>query len=94
MKRSNIVSLSVHKNNMDQRRSRKARNSLKRNIKGLSTIADIAGYSIVVWDKDGNYQTAWQTYGGPVLGITVADFSKNCLMQDYISVHKETNKDD
>ena len=50
------VSLSVHKNTLEQRRRKLCRKRMVDSAKDLSHSATNAGFFIVAWDKDGQWR--------------------------------------
>lgn len=53
------VSLSVHKNTLEQRRRKICRRNMKATIQELSQTDCVDGFFIVGWDKDRNYQVGY-----------------------------------
>ena len=50
------ISLSVHKNTLEQRRRKLCRKRMVDSAKDLSHSATYAGFFIVAWDKDGQWR--------------------------------------
>lgn len=49
-----VVKLTVHKNTLQKRKDKELRGQAVRHLKDCVNQADITGYAIAVWDKEGN----------------------------------------
>ncbi len=77
------VSLTVHRNNRDQRERKRVRTMFRDDVKKISAIPDIAGYAVVAWDKDRGYQANWYTpKDGPMPGAAMPDFIRFSLQKE------------
>lgn len=66
MKKNNTVSLSVHKNNVEQKRRKQRRKTMKLSAKNLAATDCIEGYFFVSWNKKGAYQLRFHDPDGIV----------------------------
>lgn len=66
MKKNNITSLSVHKNNLEQRRKKRTRQKMMEAAKFLKSTHSTEGFFFVSWDKKGTYFTQFYDPSGTV----------------------------
>lgn len=55
-----VVKLTVHKNNMMQRKKKQLRAKAVERAKECVKSADIAGFCVIGWDKNGNTKVSWR----------------------------------
>lgn len=58
-----VVNLSVHRNTRDQRRAKRQRKNLVNCARSLAREGDIAGWAMVVWNKDWDTRSEWEAAG-------------------------------
>ncbi len=78
MKRNNTVSLSVHKNNSEQKRNKRNRQKILEAAKYLKTTQCTEGFFFVSWDKNSTYQTQFYDPRGTVGKSQLPDFIRGC----------------
>lgn len=76
-----ILSLSVHRNTQQQRISKSVRDGLMRDARDLANTKDIAGYAIVVWTKDWDHRTLWES-GKTMPGNVLPEFCKGAILRE------------
>ncbi len=76
-----VVNLTVHRNTLARREARRARDGLNRNARNLGKMEGIKGWSIVVWDADWNYKTAWDS-NSTMPGNIMPEFIKRSLLRE------------
>lgn len=76
-----IEKLSVHRNTCLQRKAKKARKDLMRAARDLANTMDIAGFAIVVWNKDWGHRTKWDA-AKTMPGNVVPEFVKRAILRD------------
>ncbi len=79
---SRPVSLTVHRNNLPQRRAKRIRGMLKDDVKGLAALPNIAGYALVAWDVERKTRADWYTpLGGPISTAAMPEHVKVTLLR-------------
>ena len=74
-----LVSLAGHRRHLERRERRKVRGHLLKDARLFADDRHLAGYAIVIWDKDGmNYSTAWHC-GGAIPAALLPEFAKRAL---------------
>lgn len=56
MKRDGVVSLSVHRNTLERRRTKNNVNALRSCVHAEQQQGDLAGFALVTWDREGRQQ--------------------------------------
>ena len=74
MERNNTVSLSVHKNNLEQRRRKQRRHTMKLSAKNMSHTDCVEGYFFISWNKQGAYQHRFHDPDGVIGRSNLAAF--------------------
>lgn len=72
------VSLTVHRNNMMQRRAKQLRDHLRADIRELLDVPGIKGYALVAWNDD-CHVARWSTTGSRVCANTLPDYVRGAL---------------
>jgi len=72
----NIVKLSVHKNNSEQRKAKDFRKRAISNFKRSVCSENMSSYVFVTWNKEGGYRTGWD--------ISKESAAKPEFMPDYV----------
>lgn len=73
-----VVSLTVHKNNLDQRRRHETSRFLRRVVKIHTSRKDKAGFALVSWDEDQDAEVDF-SIGGEVSTNSLPDFVRGAL---------------
>ena len=71
------VSLTVHKNNADQRKRKEIREDMHGSVKTLQRELAVSGYAIFAWDDDGNSNVYWES--GHIPGQALPAFVSETL---------------
>jgi len=78
MKRNNTVSLSVHKNNLEQKRNKYNRQRIVDAAKYLKQSTSTEGFFFVSWDKGGGYHTQFHDPQAVIGKSSLPDFVGGC----------------
>ncbi len=76
-----ILNLTVHRNTRARQQARYSRKRFYRDFRGLEKMEGIKGWAIVVWDKDWNFRTDWES-GGTMPGNVLPEFVKQALLRE------------
>jgi len=94
MKKNNIVSLSVHKNNSAQRQRKQRRKKMISSSKILSQTDCTEGFFFLSWNKDGDYQV---TFSDPdrVIGYSsLSNYVTGCAQRTIAELDNRNRDDD
>lgn len=85
---SKVVSLSVHRNTVQRRKERAASRSLVSDAKIMAQAKDVAGYAIVVWNRDTDADVSWM-YTNDINCSVMPEFVKGALQRRISMKDKE-----
>lgn len=85
---SKVVSLSVHRNTMTQRRQREVSRSLVADAKIMAKAKDVDGYAIVAWNSDTDADVSWM-YTQAINCSVMPEFVKGAIQRKISMLDKE-----
>lgn len=78
MTKSNVRSLSVHRNNLEQRRRKRSAERFREATRVHLKHSQPVGFAIVTWNEDGSYLANWDS-GDSMPSAVVPEFAKAAL---------------